>query len=144
MERRKNAKYSAETIAFQIPADNDLQSRIKKISAQTGLVTLDLFLKWVLQEESLLGLMRSSKSPATEEPQISTFPDSFPQNETSEINPSNSDYRKMLIERVKSLKKEGMTLNAIAEIYNKEKLPTVSGRGTWYSSSIINLLKSNA
>jgi hypothetical protein len=45
---------------------------------------------------------------------------------------------------VKNLKKEGMTLVKIAEIFNEENVQTVSGKGKWYSSSITNLLNSNA
>jgi hypothetical protein len=49
----------------------------------------------------------------------------------------------MLAKRVKKLKKEGKTLVKIAEIFNEENLPTISGKGKWYSSSITWLLNSN-
>jgi hypothetical protein len=64
------------------------------------------------------------------------------QEKTGEINPATPDYRKILVERAKELKKEGKTLVKIAEIFNEENLQTVSGKGKWYSSSIVNLLNS--
>ena len=35
---------------------------------------------------------------------------------------------------------EGMTLNKIAKTFNEERVPTVSGAGKWYYSSVANLL----
>jgi diketogulonate reductase-like aldo/keto reductase len=40
---------------------DDLLNRIRNIVEQTGLSPSDLVLKWVLQEESLIGLMQSNK-----------------------------------------------------------------------------------
>jgi hypothetical protein len=148
MAFRKNARSQVETITFQVPAGSDLLSRIEKISAQTGLGTQDLFQKWVLQEESLIGLMRRGQDPAAEEAEMcpdipaQQIPDVQEQEETVEVGPDSPNYRKNLIERVKKLKKEGTTLVRIAEIFNEENVQTVSGKGKWYSSSIINLLNS--
>ena len=64
------------------------------------------------------------------------------QAETEKIDPNSPNYRKILIKRAKKLKKKGITLAKIAEIFNEENLQTVSGKGKWYSSSIINLLSS--
>jgi hypothetical protein len=60
--------------------------------------------------------------------------------EVTKVNPDSPDYRKMLIKKAKELKKEGTAFAKIAEIFNEEKLPTLSGKGKWYSGSITWLL----
>ncbi|MDR2179289.1 MAG: hypothetical protein LBP21_03180, partial [Synergistaceae bacterium] len=65
MVRRKNIEN--ETILLEALTNSDLLFRIEKISEQTGLNTLDLVQKWVLQEESLLGLMVHGKRNVTEQ-----------------------------------------------------------------------------
>jgi hypothetical protein len=148
MPLRKNAKSQVKTIILEIPATSDLPLRIEKISEQTGLGALNLIQKWILQEESLIGLIQRGKDHAAE--QTKTRPDTPPQQDSdvqqqespAEIDPNSSDYRKVLIKRVNKLQKGGTTLVKIAEIFNEEHVPTVSGRGKWYSSSIINLLNS--
>jgi hypothetical protein len=150
MALKKKEKSQNATITVEVPIGSDLPSRIKKISEQTGLDTLNLFQKWVLQEESLIGLMRPSGSQATEQPSTPAVavseeaPATRKLIETEEIDPDSPDYRKILIKIVKKLKKEGMTLVKIADIFNNEKVQTVSGKGKWYSSSVINLLNSKA
>jgi hypothetical protein len=144
MARRKNVELQAETITFQVPTGSDLTSRIEKISVQTGLDTSALFQKWVLQEESLIGLMQRSKGHIAEQDKTNSPQDvsDIQKEKTAEINPDSPDYRKMLVKRIENLKKEGMTFVKIAHLFNEENLQTVSGKGKWYSSSIINLLKS--
>jgi hypothetical protein len=150
MALRKNAKYQSGTLTFQVPTDSDLSSRIERISAQTGLNTADLFQKWVLQEESLIGLMQHGESPIAEPKQNETRPDTSTQQllgvqeqkETLEVNPDSPNYRKELVKRIKKLKEERMPLIKIAQLFNEENVQTISGKGKWYSSSITNLLNS--
>jgi hypothetical protein len=150
MARRKNGEAEPQNIFLEALADNDLSLRIEKISEQTGLSPLNLFQKWVLQEESLIGLVQRSKAQTTEQVETRSqtsqqqVSDVQEQEEAPKIDTESPDYRKVLIKRAKKLKKEGATLVKIAEIFNEENLPTVTGRGKWYSSSITNLLKSNA
>jgi hypothetical protein len=136
MARRKNIDES-RNIFQDISADSDLSLRIETISEQTGLSPLNLFQKWVLQEESLIGFMQCGKVQAAKQTEI---PDVQVEEEVEKLDPDSPDYREKIVERVKKLKKEGTTLVKIAELFNEEKLPTVSGKGQWYSSSITWLL----
>ena len=54
--------------------------------------------------------------------------------------PEKAQDKKMLISQVLSLRKAGKTYKQIAELFNEEKAPTVSGRGKWSPSMVINLL----
>jgi hypothetical protein len=139
MARIKNIGNTPSTVLLEAPADSDLPLRIAKISEETGLDLLDLFRKWVLQEESLIGLMQPRKVPTPAPLEI--LPSE--REEPAKIDANSPNYRKGIVKRIKKLKKEGMTIVKIAEIFNEENLPTVSGKGKWYSSSISWLLNSN-
>ena len=124
MARRKNGEAESQNIFLEALSDNDLSLRIEKISEQTGLSPLNLFQKWVLQEESLIGLIQRSKTQTTEQAETRSStsqqqaPDVQEQEEAPKIDPESPDYRKVLIKRAKKLKKEGVTLVKIAEIFN--------------------------
>ena len=146
MALRKNAKSQNKAITIEVPVDSDLSLRMEKISEQTGLSRLSLLQKWVLQEESMIGLMQSGKRLTAGQAEASVktgrrrTSNVKKQKETAPTKPGNQDYRKMLAKRAKKLKKEGMTLKKIAEIFNEEQVSTVSGTGKWYTSSIAWLM----
>jgi hypothetical protein len=152
---QRETKNQTEAISpLNIPVNSELSGRLQKISEQTGLSTHNLLQKWILQEESLIGLMRSDKEQkehTTEQeeaqPEVSRQPVSVSRRrkETQEADsPDSPDYQKTLVKKAAKLKKEGMTLVKIAEIFNGEKLQTVSGKGKWYPSSLVRLLNSKA
>jgi hypothetical protein len=149
MAKKKNAENQAGTILLEVPTDSDLPVRIEKILEQTGLSSLSLFQKWVLQEESLIGVLQTTKErlserdgvrPVAPRPEAPAAQEEDTGADTPA--PNGLDYRKNLVKRATKLKKEGITLKKIAEIFNEEKVPTVSGTGKWYASSITNLLNS--
>jgi hypothetical protein len=151
MARKRETKSQTETISpLEIPFNSDLSARLQKISEQTGLSPHNLLQKWILQEESLIGLMRNGKEqkehaaePEEAQPEISrqSASASQKQKETRKADShSGEDYRKTLTRRAMKLKEEGMTLVGIAGIFNAENLQTVSGKGKWYPSSLVRLL----
>jgi len=154
MALRKKAEHQTKAITVNAPKGSDLQLRLEKLSKRTGLSCFDMLQKWVLQEEFMIALMqRGNKPPAA---QTKTASKVAPKKtKTSGVeeqgkasstdkksSPKNAAYRKSLAAKIKKLKKEGTTLKKIAEIFNNEKVPTVSGSGKWYTSSISWLLKS--
>ena len=140
MAIRKNMKDQSKAILLEVPIDSDFPLRLEKISEQTGLSSLNLLQKWILQEESLIGVIQRSKEPTPQ--RAETHPSVSKSAEAVLPDPSDPKYRKMLIKRAMKLKKGGMTLKKMAETFNDEKVPTVSGTGKWYASSINNLLSS--
>jgi len=163
MALRKNLKHQTKTISLDVPTESNLPARLKKISKQTGLSLFSLIQKWVLQEESLVGLVlygkgqtgrpaRVSKKAALEEAAgvkkqektAAAGPKSLPKTPKTPKTRGNKnvEYRNTLAKKIKKLKKEGMTLEKIAAAFNEGKVPTVSGTGKWYTSSISWLLKS--
>jgi hypothetical protein len=153
MARKKETKNQTGTISpLEIPVKSELSVRLQKISEQTGLSSHDLLQKWILQEESLIGLVQRGRNPAVKQPKAQTLPDTSPQEvsgarkqkKAAEVNPGSPKYRQMLLKRAAKLKKEGMTLVGIAKIFNDENLQTVSGKGKWYPGSLVRLLNSKA
>ncbi|MDR2175566.1 MAG: hypothetical protein LBO82_06480 [Synergistaceae bacterium] len=149
MAFKKEAKKRLKAVPFlEEPENSDLPERLQKISEQTGLSSLSLLQKWILQEESLIGLMQRSKTQTAKQSEI--LHDASPQQSSdvqereknTEVSPDSPNYRKMLIGKAEKLKNAGATLVKIAAIFNEEKLPTVSGKGKWYSSSLTVLLNS--
>ena len=148
MARKKNVQQDSKIITPDIPLNGDLLLRVKKISKQTGLSHQDLIQKWVLQEELQIGLILHGKGQFTAEAKVS--PKAVRQQTPvakkkgapkASASQKKDKYRKKLVQKVKKLKNDGMTLKKIAEAFNDKKVPTVSGAGKWYTSSISWLLK---
>ena len=106
-------------------AGGNLSGRLEKISEQTGLSSLDLIQKWILQEETLIGLTQRSKEPITKQaktrPGVTPKKSSAIQKKRVKAIPSesgNTNYRNTLIKRVTELKKSGMSLVKIAKTFN--------------------------
>jgi hypothetical protein len=149
MKKRNAEDHQVRTVLLEVPTDSDLPARIEKISEQTGLSPLNLFQKWVLQEESLIGVLQSNKERLSDQteacPDVSLEKIPAAREEDTEADapaPNGPDDRKRLLKRAIKLRKEGMTLKRIAETFNEEKVPTMSGTGKWYASSVTNLLSS--
>ena len=150
MVLKKDTKKSIKTIPLlKVQTGSDLSVRLEKISGQTGLSPMSLLQKWILQEETQIGLMQRSKEPKAK--RAGKNSDVTPQKSTAapkkraKANPSesgNTNYRKTLVKRVTELKKSGISLKKIAETLNEEKVATMSGTGKWYPSTISNFLKS--
>ena len=146
MAIKRNLKSKSEEEFWKPLISDELAFRIMNIAGQTGISPPDVILKWVLQEEAWIGLMQSGKA------QTATPPKTAADNSVRKKKGANDvpldhkspGYKKELVKRVKKLKKEGMTLKKIAETFNDEKVPTVSGTGKWYSSSVSGLLSTKA
>ena len=150
LANRRDTKNSTKMISLlKVLSGSDLPVRLEKISGQTGLSPLSLLKKWILQEETLIGLMQCNKEPMAE--QAGTRPNVTKQKNPDvqkkkvkavPSEPGDQNYRKALIKRAIELKKSGISLKKIAETYNEENVSTLSGTGKWYASSIANLLSS--
>ena len=147
MAIKRSTKNQKKATSFaKFPANSDLPARLQKISEQTGLPFNELLQKWILQEESLIGIIQRGRGQAPESAgkrSASSRKTAVALEKSAELPPHSSpEYRKMLLNKARQLKKNGMTLKKIADTFNEENVSTVSGSGKWYSSSIANLLSS--
>ena len=146
---RISAKKQAAAL-LEIPQGSDLPIRIMNISEQVSLSPSDLIHKWVLQEEAMIGLMQlmqPGKKQVEKQPKVrqakTRRADAAEETERAAADSpkrNKQNYRNMLVKKAKQLKKEGMTLNKIADTFNAENISTISGAGKWYSSSVANLM----
>jgi hypothetical protein len=143
MAIKKYAKNRPEESFWKPIINDDLMNRIRIIAEQTRIPPSKLFLKWVLQEETFIGLIQGGKGQTIKQPKTAAdipVQKSVPAQRESKKDARNQVYRKELVKKAEKLKKKGMTHKKIAETFNDEKVPTVSGTGKWYSSSINILL----
>jgi hypothetical protein len=54
--------------------------------------------------------------------------------------PARQDPKAALLSRLRTMQAEGLSLQKIADRFNHEGVPTLSGRGTWQKGTIGNLL----
>ena len=144
MVRKKNVKDRPEKELWKPLISDELLSRIMNIAGQTGVSPPDLIQKWVLQEESWIGLIQSGNGQTTTQSKAAVNDTVQEKKDAKDVSLDHKSpgYRKELVKKAKTLKKKGMTHNKIAKVFNDEKMPTVSGTGKWYAGSIDNLLKS--
>jgi excisionase family DNA binding protein len=55
--------------------------------------------------------------------------------------PTKAEAKAAVLARIRQLKAQGLTLQAIAERFTAEGVPTLSGKGSWSKGTIANLLK---
>ena len=139
MAIKKNQKDKSEAEHFKPVLSADLLNRIRNIAEQTGISTSDLFLKWVLQEESWIGLNKTGKGHQVNQ-QSKTVGKPAQKTKTGK-NLASPGNKKEMVRKATILVKNGMTHAKIAQTFNEQNVPTVSGTGKWYASSITNLLK---
>ena len=139
MPIKKNKKDKSEAEHFEPVFSADLLNRIRNIVEQTGISPPDLFLKWALQEESWIGLNKAGKRRQVN--QQSKAVGKPAQKTKTGKNVASPGNKKELVRKATMLVKNGMTHAKIAQTFNEQNVPTVSGTGKWYASSITNLLK---
>jgi hypothetical protein len=130
---------------LQIPPGSTIPDRLMKIIEHTSLSYRGLLEKWLHQEEAsieaarLAGeeiLRRAEERVAALEKKVLRLEGKT----VREEGPEKTRDRKMLVSQALSLRKAGKTYKQIAELFNEEKAPTVSGRGKWSPSMVIHLL----
>jgi hypothetical protein len=144
MAVKKNVKGIPETSLRKPLISDELAFRIMNIAGQTGISPPDIILKWVLQEESWIGLNKISKGEAKQSKMAvdKTVQKSKNGKDVSSAHNKPIKFNALLtLKTAVALKKKGMSHKKIADSFNEKNIPTVSGTGKWYASSVSNLLK---
>jgi hypothetical protein len=61
--------------------------------------------------------------------------------ECATVAPAISDHKAAVLQRLRAMHAEGLSLQAIADRLNNEGVPTLSGKGRWQKGTVSNLLK---
>ena len=147
---KKKGKPFEKSFEIKIPSGSDLPERMERISGLTGLSDYELLQKWIVQEESVLNASRyyaetmQAKLQQNFTEQLRSVLHEFQKTgkpkAAKETKPEKSeDYRQTLLERIQNMRDEGTSFVKIADQFNQEGVPTVSGIGKWYASSVFHL-----
>jgi hypothetical protein len=163
--RKKNAPDTEQTLTISLPASSDLPERFRRLSEETGAEPHDLIEKWLDLEEKLSSVQRClqdmvfSRWRLNVEAQAAELNKEFLQSDDAanekEIRPQKKPVSpktktrvvapetglgETVLKKVEALKAQGMTLRAIAQSLNTDRVPTLSGRGEWYASTLSRFL----
>jgi hypothetical protein len=159
MAERKKGKARKNSLVIEFPANSNLPERLQSLVEKTGLDVCELLQKWVTQEENAFdtrwkGLTKyqkrtvealeeyirdlkqkdkTSAAPATASVKKAAPEKSKPAKKTAEPKQSKKED---VVKKIKALKAEGLAFKAIADRLNEEGIPTISGKGKWYGSSV--------
>jgi hypothetical protein len=130
---------------LRVPPDTTLPDRLMKVIQYTSLSFRGLLEKWLHQEEASIEAAKLAKDEILKqvETRIDILEKKVLRLEGKDMrweNPSRAQYKRMLVSEVLSFRKAGKTFKQIADLFNEENTPTLSGRGKWSTASITRLL----
>ena len=153
---KKKGKPFGKIFEIKIPSGSGLPERLERISGLTGLSDYELLQKWIVHEESVLNASRyyaetmqaklqqnfteQLRSVSYELQKRGELQKTGKPKAAKEMKPEKSeDYRQTLSQRIQNMRDEGTSFVKIADQLNQEGVPTVSGIGKWYASSVFQL-----
>jgi hypothetical protein len=145
-------KRTRKLINIEVPVDSDLPARLENVSTQTRLSYGELLEKWLFLEERDIHVsakhreeefLKWTQQFETKLADIQSQLFALWKKPEDEGGPTEQDYRRVLLQRIRNLRNDGMSFVKISEQFNKEGVPTVSGSGRWYPSSISQFLTTN-
>jgi hypothetical protein len=147
MRRKKMTPEEREKMmaALQIPPESTIPDRLVKVIQYTSLSYRGLLEKWLHQEEVSIEAAKLAEEEISRraEERIAALEKKVLRLEGKTVRaeyPEKAQDRRMLVSQALSLRKAGKTYKQIAELFNEEKAPTVSGRGKWSPAMVIHLL----
>ena len=147
MRRKKMTPEEREKAmaSLQIPPDSTIPDRLIKVIQYTSLSHRGLLEKWLHQEEASIDAAKLAEEEISRraEERVAALEKKVLRLEGKTVRaeyPEKAQDKKMLVSQALSLRKAGKTYKEIAELFNEEKAPTVSGRGKWSPSMVIHLL----
>jgi hypothetical protein len=132
---------------LQVPPDTTLPDRLIKVIQYTSLSFRGLLEKWLHQEEASIEAAKLAKDEILKqvETRIDILEKKILRLEGKKIRwegPDRIQFKRMLVSEVLSFRKAGKTYKQIADLFNEENTPTISGRGKWSATSVQHLLYS--
>jgi hypothetical protein len=130
---------------LQVPPDTTLPDRLVKVIQYTSLSFRGLLEKWLHQEEASIEAANRVEEEILKhlETRIDILEKKVLRLEGKDMrweDPSKAQYKRMLVSQILSFRKAGKTYKQIADLFNEEGTRTLSGRGKWSTTSIMNLL----
>jgi hypothetical protein len=130
---------------LQVPPDTTLPDRLIKVIQYTNLSFRGLLEKWLHQEETSIEATKLAQEEILKqvETRVAILEKKVLRLEGKDMrreDPNKAQYKRMLVSQILSFRKAGKTYKQIADLFNEEGTHTVSGRGKWTTTSIMQLL----
>jgi hypothetical protein len=130
---------------LQVPPDSSLPDRLLKVMRYTNLSFRGLLEKWLHQEEASIEAAKLAQEEILKrvETRVEILEKQVLRLEGKRLRlegPGRAAYRRSLVFQVLSMRKAGKTYQQIADLFNGEGTHTLSGRGKWSTTSVMNLL----
>jgi hypothetical protein len=130
---------------LQIPPDSTIPERIRKVMQYTNLSYRSLLGKWLQQEEASIEAAKRAEKKVLKQfkTRIDILEKQILRLEEKPLRtgkPSQAAYKRSLVFQVLSMRKAGKTYKQIAELFNREGTRTISGRGKWSPTAVMQLL----
>jgi hypothetical protein len=129
---------------LQVPPDTALPDRLIKVIQYTSLSFRGLLEKWLHQEEASIEAAKLAKEEILRqvETRIDILEKKVLRLEGKRVRWDDRDkteFKRMLVSEILSFRKAGKTFKQIADLFNEERTPTLSGRGEWSTASVMRL-----
>jgi hypothetical protein len=130
---------------LRVPPDTTLPDRLMKVIQYTSLSFRGLLEKWLHQEEASIEAAKLAKDEILRqvETRIDILEKKVLRLEGKRVRWEDRDkveFKRMLVSEILSFRKAGKTFKQIADLFNEENTPTLSGRGKWSTASLTRLL----
>ena len=130
---------------LQVPPDTTLPDRLIKVIQYTSLSFRGLLEKWLHQEEASIEAAKLAKEEILRqvETRIDILEKKVLRLEGKRVRWDDRDkveFKRMLVSEILSFRKAGKTFKQIADLFNEERTPTLSGRGKWSTPLVQHLL----
>jgi hypothetical protein len=129
---------------LRVPPDTTHPDRLMKVIQYTSLSFRGLLEKWLHQEEASIEAAKLAKDEILRqvETRIDILEKKVLRLEGKRVRWEDRDkveFKRMLVSEILSFRKAGKTFKQIADLFNEENTPTLSGRGKWSTASIMRL-----
>jgi hypothetical protein len=132
---------------LQVPPDTTLPDRLIKVIQYTSLSFRGLLEKWLHEEEASVEAAKLAKEEILRqvETRIDILEKKVLRLEGRRVRWDDRDkteFKRMLVSEILSFRKAGKTYKQIADLFNEERTPTLSGRGKWSTALVQHLFYS--
>jgi hypothetical protein len=129
---------------LQVPQDTTIPDRLIKVIQYTSLSFRGLLEKWLHQEEASIEAAKLAKEEILRqvETRIDILEKKVLRLEGKRVRWDDRDkveFKRMLVSEILSFRKAGKTFKQIADLFNGERTPTLSGKGKWSTASVMRL-----
>jgi hypothetical protein len=141
LQRQKGTRAETRDVPSEVPSEATRQEDLQSIIASevTRYLSSERFHEQVffpLLKQAIASYLPSE----TTRQRSRELPRETPSRQSRDV-PSDLTSKAAMLQRLRTLQAEGLSLQAMADRLNAEGVPTLTGHGKWYRGTIANLFK---